>query len=266
MHMVTMVIATARTGRSESPQEIWGDLIILCQSIACYVPDADVVVAWKGPCSPLPFLPKNLKARVFCQPERCDNFGKAFEFAIKHVSVEEFLIVNDDTVLLPNTVSTLLDDVSYIKKEVPGVDIGFLAARSNYVCGPQNIRNPNGGAPDPGFNFYNSEQTVIETDRVSPILAWTSKTALDAIGGFPPLHWFSDDLMCWDWQQKGYRHFVSRAYVHHIGQRSTAHREVTNQTLHDEAMSWLGTHRPDFLTARALLHTAPLAGMATSSK
>ena len=50
---------------------------------------------------------------------------------------------------------------------------------------------------------YDSEERIIAAERVSPIVAYVPRAALDAIGGFPPINWFSDDLMCFDLLRAG---------------------------------------------------------------
>jgi hypothetical protein len=113
------------------------------------------------------------------------------------------------------------------------------------VKGPQNIRNPNDGALDPSSMFYDSEGLIKPTSMVVPVAAWIEHETFDSVGGFPPTNWFGDDLMCWDLGQRGYRHFVSRAYVHHVGQRATAQGRSSGVLL-EEGLAWLREHRPDF--------------------
>ena len=71
----------------------------------------------------------------------------------------------------------------------------------------------------------------------------------DEVGGFPNTNWFADDLCSWDLARLGYRHYVSRAYVHHVGQRATSEGS-SSQRLYDEGIAWLRANRPDFLEAK----------------
>ncbi|MDQ7087772.1 MAG: hypothetical protein Q9Q13_07930 [Acidobacteriota bacterium] len=127
--------------------------------------------------------------------------------------------------------------------------IGFVACRSNFIAGPQNIRASNGGALAANCMRYDSEDKIIGVNRISPVCAYIPRAALEAIGGFPPINWFSDDLMCWDLAQKGYSIFISRAYVHHIGQRASTQGGKTEEDLLREGQQWVRRHRPDFWQA-----------------
>jgi hypothetical protein len=81
---------------------------------------------------------------------------------------------------------------------------------------------------------------------VVPVAAWVEHAVLDSVGGFPNTNWFGDDLVCWDLHRAGHQHFVSRGYVHHVGQRATGEGK-SNDVLLEEGISWLREHRPDFL-------------------
>ena len=55
---------------------------------------------------------------------------------------------------------------------------------------------------------------MFETWVVSPILGYISKEAwIDYL----PLNDFGDDVQCMDMTAKGLKHYVSRAYAHHVG-------------------------------------------------
>ena len=51
--------------------------------------------------------------------------------------------------------------------------------------------------------------------------------------------------MCYDLMKRGYTNFVSRAYVHHIGQRSTTYGGVTMEELDRAGRAWVKKNRPD---------------------
>jgi len=78
---------------------------------------------------------------------------------------------------------------------------------------------------------------------VMPIFAWISKQAFEE-AQFPPLNWFSDDVMCEDLMERGYTHFLSRSYVHHVGASTTGSDE---KKMFEASLPWLSQHRPDYL-------------------
>ena len=91
-----------------------------------------------------------------------------------------------------------------------------------------------------------------KTDWASLEAAWAEAArhdVFDSVGGFAPTNWFSDDLLCWDLANRGYSHFVSRSYVHHVGQRGTGQGK-SSQQLFDEGIAWLRANRPDFLVQK----------------
>jgi len=147
---------------------------------------------------------------------------------------EEIFIANDDIVLHPDTMRLLMEDVAFCKS-VDGDKLGLVAVYADYVRPAQDIR------------LYPKMQ-LRRVPVVAPILAWISKKAFED-APFPPLNWYSDDIQCFDLEHKGYRHYVSRAYVHHAGSQTVGRN---NQSLHDEAMPWIRENRPNFLVARGM--------------
>lgn len=246
--MTAIVIGTARKGRVDDPVRFWADVVMCINSCTLYAPEMEVIVAWKGPCPPEGFLP-NPRLHLHPQPESSDSYGEAFDFAVRQARDEELILLNDDAVLTPDTVRLLMEDILLIRKSAPTVKLGFLACRSNFIAGPQNVRAPNGGKLGSSCLRYDSEEKIIGVERISPVCAYIPREALEAIGGFPPINWFSDDLMCWDLGQKGYASFISRAYVHHIGQRASTQGGATEQDLLREGREWVQRHRPDFWKA-----------------
>lgn len=240
----TIVVAASRKGDPTRPRELWADVALALRSVACYAAELDLLLAWQGPCPPGD-LPDNPRARIVRQPDSCRSFGEAYGFAVAEAGAADLILMNDDVVLTPSTIPTLLEDVGLIRREHPELRIGLVCCRSNWVPGPQNVRHPNGGALRPNAMRYDSEERILACDRVSPILGYISRGALDDIGGFPPINWYSDDLMCWDLRRKGYVNFVSRAYVHHVGQRSTTQGR-TMEELDRAGREWVRANRPDF--------------------
>ncbi len=191
--------------------------------------------------------PPNPRLVLVRQPEDARSYGEAYQFAVERATAEEIILLNDDAVLLPTTVPVLLEDVELLRRHRPPVRPGFVACRSNFAPGAQNIRSPNGGTLRGGLVRWTTEQSILAAERVSPIAAWIERRALREIGGFPPINWFSDDLMCFDLSRRGYTHFVSRAYVHHVGMRATTEDGTTPRDLLEEGLAWVRRHRPDFL-------------------
>jgi hypothetical protein len=246
--MPAIVIASSRKGDAARPLEVWGDVIMALNSVTLYAPDQELVLAWQGPCEPEGML-SNPRMKLVRQPDSCASYGEAYGFAVGQTPAEELVLMNDDAVLTPTSMEQLLGDAALIREQHPQIKIGFLACRTNFVPGPQNVRAPNDGQLLPSFMRYDSEERILAAERVSPILAYVPRQALGEIGGFPPINWFSDDLMCFDLIRKGYTNFVSRAYVHHIGQRSTTQDGTTAEELHRRGREWVKQNRPDFWKA-----------------
>jgi hypothetical protein len=77
---------------------------------------------------------------------------------------------------------------------------------------------------------------------VSPIFAYLSKAAYRA-APFPPLNWYSDDVMCEDLIAAGFYNYVSKAYVHHVGSATIGH---DYNALTEAAKPWIKEHRPNY--------------------
>lgn len=244
---LSILIPAARMGSADDPQAVWGDVRVALASITAYAPGVDVVLAWNGREEPRD-LPNNPNIRLVKQIEGIRTASAAWNFAATQTDAEELLVFGDDCVLMPDTLEMLFEDLEQIKKAArPDAKVGFVGARSNYVKGAQNIRASNGGQLR-GIR-YDSESRIFEMEMVVPVAAWIRHDVLDSIGGFPNTNWFGDDLACWDLVNAGYTHFLSRAYVHHVGERATGEGK-SHQQLLDEGIAWLREHRPDFLKAK----------------
>jgi hypothetical protein len=158
-----------------------------------------------------------------------DCYNKAMEDAFK--DSDEIIIANDDVVITPTTVPILLEDIQAIKDH--GVEkIGLVGSLSDNIKKHQSIQ------------FVSPEdRTIRSTNMVVPVFAWISRQAFQE-AQFPPLNWFSDDVICEDLSAKGYRHFVSRSYVHHVGSSTTGSDEKKN---FEASLPWLTENRPDYL-------------------
>jgi hypothetical protein len=161
------------------------------------------------------------------------NFGDAYNFAAREAFKrhDEILVCNDDIVFTPTTWALLLADVANLRKVVP--DLGYVATRSDYARGEQNVRSGRGKID---FLRYQSERHIVETPVIAPICAWIHR---DSWVDFPPINWFSDDVQCADMKR---RHFISRAYVHHVGSQTCGQDA---QRCYEDAEPWLLTNRPE---------------------
>lgn len=155
------------------------------------------------------------------------SYNEALSFAFK--SHEEVIISNDDVVVTPTSINVLLEDVNALKA-IHGDKLGFVAAISDDARNSQNIRFERGDEPK-------------ERAAISPIFAWVSKKAFEA-AQFPPLNWYSDDVICEDLNQLGFTHYISRAYIHHVGSQ-TVGRDYNK--LNVEALPWLRANRPEYV-------------------
>jgi len=155
-----------------------------------------------------------------------DDYNHAMEYAFQ--DREEIIIANDDIVVNPESYIRLVEDVQFLKNRFPR-NLGFVAARSDYVRPHQSIA-------------HQQEQSIIQTPVVSPLFAYISKEAFIKCK-FPPINWFSDDVICRDLGALGYQHFISRAYVHHAGSQ-TIGRDF--QKLMDAPKEWIQKHRPEY--------------------
>lgn len=162
-----------------------------------------------------------------------NNFGDAYNFAAREAFKrhDEILVCNDDIVFTPTTWAVLMADVEHLRKVVP--DLGYVATRSDYARGEQNVRSGRGKID---FLRYQSERHIVETPVIAPICAWIHR---DAWVDFPPINWFSDDVQCADMKR---RHFISRAYVHHVGSQTCGQDA---QRCYEDAEPWLLANRPE---------------------
>ena len=253
--MLAIVIACYRDGDPADAHGLWADIRVAMSSVEAYAPGVEVVLAWRGPCAPTD-LPRNPCAKVVRQPDGCATFGEAFGFAVTQTAATELVLMNDDSVLTPAPGPRRREAAAGLRRAQPALRRGVLAARAPVAPAEQNIRSANGGELHSTGMCYDSEDDMIAVDRISPVVAYITRSALDDIGGFPPINWLSDDLMCFDLMSAGYTNFVSRAYVHHIGQRASTQGGSTTVDLLRDGFTWVAENRPDFhaylLTRQAL--------------
>ena len=185
------------------------------------------------------YAPNDVEVWVFNGTQ--GNFGDDYNLAMREVFEchDEILIANDDIALTPSTIRKLMDDVKALKRMVPR--LGLVASRAD------NVRDIQKGDPL-------GQWKPIEAHAISPILAWISKEAFEA-APFPPINWYSDDVQCADLRALGYQHFISRAFVFHVGSATIGHDTKRHV---DEARPWIVKNRPQYALEWGLIERPPL--------
>lgn len=204
-------------------------LPVLAASVTFYVPQ-DVTVFLAGSDIIFP------RHRTVNLPNDATNFGDAYNAVVKRAfeEVDEVVVCNDDIVFNPSTWKLLGEDVAFLRdKSIP---LGWVAARSDYARGLQNIRLGQGKME---WFRYETENLINITDVIAPICSYISK---EAFVDFPPLTWYSDDVNCLDIQKKGFQHAISRAYVHHVGSQTCG---FNAKELIQSAQPWIKANRPE---------------------
>ena len=204
-------------------------LPVLAASVTFYVPQ-DVTVFLAGSDIIFP------RHRTVNLPNDATNFGDAYNAVVKRAfeEVDEVVVCNDDIVFNPSTWKLLGEDVAFLRdKRIP---LGWVAARSDYARGLQNIRLGQGKME---WFRYETENLINITDVIAPICSYIHK---DAFVNFPPLTWYSDDVNCLDIQKNGFQHAISRAYVHHVGSQTCG---FNAKELIQSAKPWIKENRPE---------------------
>lgn len=219
----------------------WDDLDLAVRSMLHYTP-ADVWVFWQqvdgGPGPQFDWSDAGSGVRLVPQPDDIDTFGAAYEYAMNRVLLDTverpdgLVLANDDVVLRPDTWDLLAEDVEAL---VEGeYRPAMVATRANYVRHVQRELGP--------------VDEVLEVREASPLFAWVDTHA--AVGvNWPHCNWYSDDVLCHDWRSDDWRVFVSRAWVHHVGERSTRANGETHEDLQEQGLAWVREHRPDVAEA-----------------
>lgn len=170
------------------------------------------------------------------------NFGDAYNYAVTECfkdGYDSVIMANDDVVLRPDTYQLMLED--WNKLHGNGEKVGLLGARSDWVLAPQNIRFPFDQNDYIINHKFVSENYIKEVTEIAPIFAAISKEAWE-LEQFPPINWFSDNVISLNLRKRGYRHFVSRGYVHHIGAVSV---ELDVEKQLRDAEPWLRDNCPE---------------------
>ncbi len=169
------------------------------------------------------------------------NFGDSFNHAITQAFLdghETVIMANDDVVLDPNTYWLLCHDRVLLKQQ--GHKVGFVSARSNMASMPQNIRAKQENDTWAGMKWA-SEETIQQVEWTAPLFASVDR---EGFPGFPPTNFFSDNVACYDMAQEGFKHFNSRAYVHHVGSSTIGRGFGADSKNTMEAEDWLKLNRP----------------------
>lgn len=211
----------------------WQGLELLLHSISLYVPkEAQVYV-----CSP---VQEHAGSYTWLMNDKT-NFGDSYNYAMSQVFMdghESVIIANDDIVLDPSTYWLLCHDRVMLKQQ--GHKVGFLAARSNMVSWHQNIRNHTPEDRPHGMKWL-SEESIAQAEWVAPLFASVER---EGWPGFPPTNFYSDNVACADMAEQGFKHFISRAYVHHVGSATIGKGGATDSKNIMEAEGWLKLNRP----------------------
>lgn len=246
--MPSMYLFTRRRGTPEDGRAVWADLRVCLTSIEAYGLDYldEVIVAWDGPWAP-DGMPEHPKFRYLERPPEL-NQPQAANWAIQQTDATELVQMSDDVVLHPDTMRFLFEDIASIRQQAPHLKVGIVGPRSNWVCDQQNVRASNGGQLIGNGTFYSTESEVIQTDRIYTLMCYYPREAYEQAGRFPDdLVYFGDMLFSYDLERLGYSHFVSRAYVHHVGFRGSRNTGDNELKLWNEGIAWLAANKPDFL-------------------
>jgi hypothetical protein len=178
---------------------------VLSKSIEMYVPDSVEVIIHKN---------------------NAGNFGDAYNHIVNKafMSHDEIIVANDDIVLNPDSYRKLMEDVNYLTQQK--IRLGWLVARTDYAR--------------PSQQFFHLDPNLIHAaQRCSPLFGYVH---IQAWIDYPPINWYSDDIQCIDMASKGYQHFVSRSYVHHVGSQTIG---MDNQKNHLDSEQWIKDNRPE---------------------
>lgn len=216
----------------------------MIKSIECYVPsDIEIYLAINEPHIDY----HSRRHSLHLQKNLADNFGDAYNAVMKSAfeNHEVILVCNDDIVFTPDTFAILQAEYTRLTSDFEnkkfidlGQDarLGWLGARTDFAVGWQNIRASK--SRNLAAIKYPDECEVELTDFIAPICAVVSR---DCFIPYEPLNYFSDDLNCKQMELQGSYHFISTAYVHHVGSQ-TIGRDV--HSLHKEAVEYFEQH-PD---------------------
>jgi len=193
-------------------------LPVLLESIKQYIPIEIPIYLYAHD-----YINHKLKHKVLQKPNIYTTFGDAYNHVVNNafINYDNVLICNDDIVFTPNTFTDLMMNLDIINNVGMLDSMGYLACRTDYSAGGQNIRNSN----NTEFNgmHYNAEFVITLTDVIAPICALIHKSAwID----FKSINYFSDNIQCNEIIDKGYQHYIGTFYVHHVGSQSLQNQEI----------------------------------------
>ena len=194
-------------------------LPVLLACIDQYVPQ-DVTVFVSGSDLRLP------RHRTINMQNEGNNFGDSYNQVVHcaYSMFDDVIVANDDIVLTPSSYELLMADVELLPE-----DTGWVSAKSDYVRGYQNIR----AFKEREGIRYVEERKIIPTEIISPLFGYIHK---DKWVDYKPINWYSDDIQCLEIRANGYKNYVSRSYVHHVGSQTIGMDHGKNQ---QEAETWI---------------------------
>lgn len=208
---------------------------VLAASIKTYAPDHPVLWSRRGGAAV--DFGNEVKYHLNYGKTFGDSYNAAIQAAFDIWPCETLYIANDDVVLTPDTISDLERDLELLSES----KVGLLGCRSDFVLWPQNVRSTIDNDSRYGLKWA-SENLIKEVSVIAPIFAAITREGWQSGVRIPPINWYSDNVWCHDLSQLGFRHFVSRAYVHHAGSQ-TIGRDF--KSLNEEALKWLKENRPE---------------------
>ena len=204
----------------------WRDLALAVHSLAAYAPEVPLLVGWDGPAAPRLEHLGHPALTVLERPPGLSS-AEAFHWLAARTDADGLVMWSDDCVASPDTVARLLADSARLVEL--GMSPGLVGCRSDFAFGPQNVRSPNGGRSCGAR--WDTEDGVLEVEFAAPFVAWMPRASL-ADGGPPaPFEWYGDNVLCRRLLDAGRRLFVSTAYVHHVGMRSSQAAGLTAEDM-----------------------------------
>lgn len=192
----------------------------LLTSIESYIPpEVDVFIAYANEKPEH----KSSQRRIRMLKTTAKSFGEAYNFIVNTAFTEHdaVIVCNDDIVFTPFTYSQLIDDAEFIVKRFGMQNIGWIGTQCDYAVGLQNIRHIPASHYDANFTQnqikHEREYYIRESDFIAPICGLVFKQNWV---NYLPVNYFSDNIQCYQMKNNGKRHFISRAYVHHVGSQS----------------------------------------------
>lgn len=174
------------------------------------------------------------------------SFGEDYNEVINAAfadGCDAVIVSNDDAVLTPTSIELLLEDFEHLSGEYED-QVGWVCSRCDAARPMQNVRS-NPFDEQMHYFRYPWEECILPMEVISPIFGIISRQAWE-VSQFPPLNWYSDDVHCRDLSNAGFRHFLSRSYVHHVGSATTG---IDGQALTLASVPWIRANRPEYAAA-----------------